>query len=309
MFLENLKTIGVQVVILYAIAAVGFVADKRRIYTQDVAKKTTDLLFNIVLPMAVISTFMKMERTPERIKGLFIALACAVVTHLLGIVLGALTFRKKDVMERGIYRYAIVFSNAAFLALPLAQTVVGDEGVFYCSVYVGVFNAFAFTFGVHVISGKKAKINAKSVLFNPGTVSIVIGVILFLLQIKLPGIIAKPMEMIGSLNSPLAMLVFGTFLANANLKKLFLKKEFYLVSLLRLVVIPLIMLLVYKFVGLAGNIAVSLVISASAPTATNTAMYAGRYENDSALASQLAAQSTVLSVVSMPVIVALAGMM
>ncbi|MCC8022440.1 MAG: AEC family transporter, partial [Clostridiales bacterium] len=269
-------------------------------------KNTTDLLFHIILPITVIRTFITMERTPQRVQGLLLTFICAGATHLLGIVLASLSFRRRSPMERGVYRYAMVFSNAAFLALPLAQSVIGDEGVFYCSVYVGVFNVFAFTYGIYEISGRQAKITPKKLVWNPGMISVLIGVPLFLLQPSLPQMILRPMELISGVNSPLAMIVFGTFFARADYKQVFVKKEIYYVSLLKLAVIPLAMLGVFRLFGVQGNMLAALVISSSAPTATNTAMYAGKYDNDTGLASSLAVQSSVFSIATMPLIVALA---
>lgn len=307
MFLENLKTIALQVLILYLIAGVGFAADKTGIFPQKDAKKVIDLLFNIILPIAIIHTFINMEYTAEHVKGLFVAFLCAAGTHLFGIIISCFTFRKrKSLLEKGIYHYATVLSNAAFLALPLAKSVIGEEGVFYCAVYVGVFNIIAFTYGIYEISGHKSKIDLKKIILNPGSISVIIGVPLFLLQLNLPYFISYPMELVGSINSPLAMIVFGTFLANSKFKNVFIKKEIYFVSFLRLILIPLCMLGIFRLCGVRGELLVAMTISSAAPTATNTAMYAAKYDNDTALGSELAAQSSVLSILTMPVIVALA---
>ena len=310
MFLENLKTIALQVSILYLIAGVGFFADKTGIFPQKSAKKVIDLLFNIILPIAIIHTFINMEYTTAHIKGLFIAFVCAAATHLFGILAATVFFRKKySKLEKGIYRYATVLSNAAFLALPLAQSVIGNEGVFYCAVYVGMFNIIAFTYGIHEISGHQAKVDLKKIILNPGSISVLIGVPLFLLQIKLPYIIDYPMQLVGGINSPLAMIVFGTFLANANYKNIIIKKELYLISFLRLVLIPLCMMGLFRLCGVHGDLLVAMTISSSAPTATNTAMYAAKYDNDAALGSEIAAQSSVLSIITMPIIVAIASIL
>ncbi len=306
LFLENLKTIAIQVLILYLIAGIGFVTDKTGVFRRHDAKKLIDLLFNVILPIAIIHTFITMEYSKEHIKGLFIAFACAVGTHVFGAVVAKCCFRKRDVMQRGVYTYAIIFSNAAFLALPLAKSVIGDEGIFYCSAYVAVFNVFAFTLGIHEISGKKAKINFKKLILNPGSMSVIIGLPLYLLQLNIPDFIMKPVELVGNCNSPLAMIVFGTFLANSDLKNLFAKKEIYFVSFLRLVAIPLCMLGIFYLCGVRGPLLTAMTISSSAPTATNTAMYAAKYDNDASLGSELAAQSSLISIITMPVIVALA---
>ena len=307
MFLENLKTIALNVGILYLIAGVGFIADKTKIFPKDSAKKVIDLLFNIILPIAIIHTFINMEYTAEHVKGLFVAFLCAAATHIFGIAVAGIAFGKRySTLERGIYRYATVLSNAAFLALPLAKSVIGDEGVFYCAVYVGMFNIIAFTYGIFEISGHKAKIDLKKIILNPGSISVIIGIPLFLLQPDVPYIIDYPMQLVGSINSPLAMIVFGTFLANSNFKHIIIRKELYFTSFLRLILIPLCMLGLFRLCGVTGDLLAAMTISASAPTATNTAMYAAKFDNDAALGSEIAAQSSILSIVTMPVIVALA---
>lgn len=306
MFLENLKTIALQVLILYLIAGVGFVTDKTGVFKQKDAKRLIDLLFNIILPIAIVHTFMTMEYSAEHVKGILIAFVCAFATHIFGMLISLLTFRKRSLKERGIYHYATILSNAAFLALPLAKSVIGSEGIFYCSVYVAVFNMVAFTIGIYEMSGHEAKLDLKKIVLNPGTISVLIGLPLFFLHLDIPYVIEYPMELVGSCNSPLAMIVFGTFLANSSFKNMFAKKEIYFVSFLRLLVIPLCMIGLFYICGVRGSLLVAMAISASAPTATNTAMYAAKYDNDTALGSELAAQSSVLSIATMPVVVALA---
>lgn len=165
MFLDNLKTIALQVFILYLMAGVGFVTDKIGLFKQSDGKRLIDLIFNVVLPIAIINTFIKMEYTLSHVKGLVVAFVCAIATHIFGALISLITFKKQNVNLRGIYHYATVFSNASFLALPLAQSVIGEEGIFYCSVYVAVFNIFAFTYGIYEISGRKAKIDLKKIDF------------------------------------------------------------------------------------------------------------------------------------------------
>ncbi|MBR4241896.1 MAG: AEC family transporter [Eubacterium sp.] len=264
-FISNLQTVFIQVVILYLIAAVGFAADKTKVFVQKDAKKLVDLLFNMILPIAVINSFLSMERTKEHIRLLFSAFFLALITHLIAIGISSLTFRKRDKKESGIYHYAITFSNAAFFALPLAQSVIGDEGVFYGSCYIAIFNVFAFTYGINQISGGKAEINAKKLIFNPGSISGIIGLPLFLLGVHLPDFLSDTMGRIAACNSPMAMIVFGTFLANCNFKNIFLKKEIYLVSFLRLILIPCLMLLIFKLLGASGNMLVALVIQLPLP--------------------------------------------
>ncbi len=289
------------------IAAIGFAADKTKIFTRSDGKRLVDLIFHMILPVNIIHTFLNMERTPEHIRGLGIAFALAVLTHLLGIGVSSISFRKRDKMIRGIYHYAITFSNAAFIALPLAEGVVGKEGVFYSACYVAVFNVFAFTYGIHEISGGKAKINIKNLILNPGSISVIIGLPLFLLGVRLPSVVDTAMSRVAACNAPMAMIIFGTFFANCNFKNIFVKKEIFYVSFARLLLIPCIMLLAFKLLAVPESMRVALTISSSAPVATNTAMYSAKYDNDTALPSEIVGQTSVLGIITMPVIVALSA--
>lgn len=307
MFFDNLKTIALQVFILYLMAGVGFATDKLGVFRRSDGKRLIDLIFNVILPITIIHTFINMEYSSAHVKGLLVAFACGFATHIFGAVLASFTFKKQPLKLRGLYHYATVFSNASFLALPLAQSVIGDEGIFYCSVYVAVFNICAFTYGIYEISGREAKLDFKKLILNPGSMSVIIGLPLFFLNLDIPYAIEYPMQMISSCNSPLAMIVFGTFFANADFKNLVAKKELYFVSALRLAVIPVCMLFLFRLAGVKGDLLTAMIISSAAPSATNTAMYAAKYDNDASLGSELAAQSSVISVLTMPVVVALAS--
>lgn len=306
MFLDNLKTIALQVFILYLMAGVGFVTDKVGLFKQSDGKRLIDLIFNVVLPIAIINTFIKMEYTPSHVKGLVVAFVCAIATHIFGALISLFTFKKQNVNLRGIYHYATVFSNASFLALPLAQSVIGEEGIFIAR-YTWRYLIYLHLLTVSMKYRAEKQNRLEKLIFNPGSISVIIGLPLFFLKFKAPYVIEYPLQMISNCNSPLAMIVFGTFLANSNFKNLIKKKELYFVSFLRLVFIPVCMLLLFKMFNVNGDLLVAMTISAAAPTATNTAMYAAKYDNDAALGSELAAQSSVLSVISMPVIVALAS--
>ena len=126
------------------------------------------------------------------------------------------------------------------------------------------------------------------------------------MQLHLPEIVSNAMGRIAACNSPMAMIVFGTFFANCNFKNIFVKKEIFFVSFLRLILIPLTMLAVFKLLKIDNNMMIALTISASAPIATNTAMYAAKYENDTALPSEIVGQTSILGIFTMPIIVALA---
>lgn len=304
MFLQNVLAAGQQVLILYLIVAVGFICDKTGIYTEKAARLTNNLLFHIVTPAIIIEAFTKVEFTPENFKNLMMSFLGGTVLHLAGILLSLGLFNKKPIDQKAVYKFAIVQGNVGYMVLPLAAAILGEEGVFFCSGVLIPFNICQFTYGMYLMKGK-GSFQAKSLILNPGVISVIIGMPLFLLNVKLPMVIGSPVSYIASLNTPLAMLMFGTYLSKTELKKTFFRKEAYVVALAKLFCVPLISIAVYRLVGMTGTLLTALTISASAPSANSTVMFSTKYNRDNGAASQTVAVVSFLSVITMPIMIAL----
>lgn len=306
MFLNNMATAAEQVLILYLMIAVGFIADKTGLYREKAARLTNDLLFYIVTPAIITQSFLSMELTRENVDALLVSAVCGFAMHGAAILLSLPFFRKGNREENAIYKYASVYGNVGYMALPMAQALLGAPGVFYCSACLIPFNVVCFTHGVAVMSGGK-RFNWKKLLFNPGTISVAIGLPLYLLEVRLPAVLAEPVAMIAGLNTPMAMIMFGTYLANTGLKTMFREKKIYLAAVLKLLVLPVLMLLLFRLFGVTGALLTACIISASAPTANNTVMFAAKYGRDTGLASKAVAVVTLLSILTMPVMIALSA--
>ena len=310
-FLNNVFTAFTQVVILFLIAMVGFICHKTGIYTEKASRLTTNLLFYIVAPAIIIRSFCGMTYNPDALKGLLLALAGGIFLHLVGIITIPFLFNKGDKKTACIFKYACVYGNVGYMALPLAQAVLGDEGVFYCSVILVPFNVLSFTHGVSIMQkgDGQSKFNIKKLLVNPGVIGVAIGLPLFLLQVKLPDVIYSPVSYIADLNTPLAMVMFGTYLASADWKTLFSDKRIFGSAIVKLILVPLITIGCLRLFGYGGTLIAACALSASAPTASNTVMFAAKYDKDTALASKVTAFVSVLSIVTMPVMIAIAQML
>ena len=305
MFLENLITAATNVGVLYIIVAVGYICDKAGIYTEETARKTVNFLLYFVASCTLINSFIKIEATPDTIVKFFTAFGVAVATHVIAILINMLTFRNKADEKNAVYKFASIYGNVAFMALPLAQAVLGDEGVLYCAGGAVVFNLFTFTHGVKLMGKEGTKLSAKKLLINPGVMAVVIGLPIFLSGIELPYMVTRPVEMLADLNTPVAMLVFGTYLSRTDLKTMLLDKKIYGVALMKLIVLPLICMGVYYAFGLSGTLLTAVIITASVPSANNTFMFASVYGRDTATASKTVALVSFLSILTMPVIIAI----
>ncbi len=312
MFLDNVLIAGEQVLILYVIVAIGFISDKVGFFTEKVAKSCTDLLFYVVTSAKIVESFYTLEYSPETAKKLFIALGCGLLLHLVSAGISTLVFNKCPKEKSCIFKYASAYGNCGYMALPLASAVLGDEGVFYCSAVIISFQMFTFTHGVYTInkgSETATKFEWKKLILNPGVLSVIVGLPIFLLSIDLPEIITEPVSYVASLNSPLAMLIFGTYIAHTNFRTIFKEWRILGVAAIKLLILPAIMLGALHLIGINGTLLVALIISASAPPATNTAIFAAKYDRDTALASQTVAAVSFMSILTMPVMIAAAQML
>lgn len=308
MFLHNVATAAQQVAILYIIVAVGFICDKTKLYTEKAARLTNDLLFQIVTPAVIIQSFTAMEFNTENLNHLLLSFLGGAIIHIVAIIISLPFFKHGEKDTLTIYKFGCVYGNVGYMVLPLAAAVLGDEGVFFCSGVLIPFNIFAFTHGISLMKKREngnSAFDIKSLIINPGVISVAIGLPLFILRIKLPEVLMQPVSHIANLNTPLAMIMFGTYLSQTDLKKMFVRKQAYLVAFLKLICVPFICMLVFKLIGMTGSLLTALTISASAPTANNTVMFSTKYGRDNEAASQTIAIVSFISIITMPVMIAL----
>lgn len=306
MFFSNMMTAAQQVLVLFLIVAVGFAADRLRVFTQSTARASNDLLFYIITPAVIVQSFMSMEFSKETASSFGIAFLCMTGTLIVGILL-AKPFFNKSGANSAVYKYAVSYGNMGYMALPLCQALLGTEGVFYCSAGVVAFNILCFTHGIWLMTKGEGttRFDFKKLIFNPGVISVLIGLPFFIFDLQVPSVLESAIGHVSALNTPVAMIFFGTYIANTQLKTMFKVKENYLVALLKLVVMPAIMLCIFKLVGITGTMITACVISASVPSANNTAMFAAKYGKDTGVASQVVSFDSALSVLTIPVMIAL----
>ena len=305
LFLSNVQIAAKQVGILYILVLVGFIADKTKLYTEKTAKACTDLLFYIVTPSVIINSFFEQEFTPESARNLLISIGCGFLIHIAAIVISYPFFIKGDRNQNAVYKFGSIYGNVGYMVLPLTNAILGSEGVFYCSGVVMAFNVMAFTHGILVMDTESKKFDYKKLILNPGVIGVAAGLPFYLLRINLPEIITQPVAFVDSMQTPLAMIIFGTYLANTDLLSVFKKKKIFVSAFIKLILLPFVMYFIYRIFGLGGTLLYAMMISSSAPSANNTVLFSAKYSKDTGLASQLVSVVSFLSIITMPLIIAL----
>lgn len=236
---ENFIIIAQQVLVLFILIAVGFICGKKKIITDFSARHMTDIVLYVVTPCVMISAFQR-EFSFELLSGLIICVTCSALIFAVSILICNLIFHDKDESRKAVIRFATIYSNCAFMSLPLQKAILGDDGWFYGSIFVAVFNIFVWTHGLVSMSGDKKQLSFKKLVLNPGLIGVLLAIILFITGFKLPYIISQPVEYLAVLNTPLPMLIIGFYLSQADFKKAFTDKGVYFSSAVRLIALPMI---------------------------------------------------------------------
>lgn len=303
---ESMAVTAEQTLILFALMGFGAAARFTGIFDASAVKRITDFVLMIVTPCLIISAFRR-EYDPGALAGAGWALALAVFTHAASIALARVAVRDRDERRRRALRFATVFSNAGFMGLPLEQAVLGAEGVFYGSIYVVVFQIMCWTYGIWEIGGAKG-MSLKTVV-NPGTIGVALGLPLFLFSMSPPPVVARPVEIVGDLNTPLSMLVMGFHLGGARFRSALSSLAAYAAMGVRHFAVPAATCAAAAALCAAGaagagrTVALAAVIPAAAPFGASVAMFSAKYGGDGEFASAAVAVSTIFSIFTLPLAV------
>ncbi len=298
------STVLTQVIILFILIFLGFTLTKTKVFTENGIKSMTDLVLYFMTPCVMIKSFAR-EFSLQLLKNLVLSIGLTFLVHLIFILISKLVLRSKNAQRQNILQFGVIFSNCGFMAIPLLQALLGDDGVFYGAGYIAAFQVVIWSYGVYLTGGKKF-ITAKKMFLNPGVIGFVLALAVFCLSIPLPKVIFEPISYMASLNTPLPMLIIGYHLAQSNVLDGLKDIKLLFGCVLRLFILPIIAYFVFWLFGLRGTLPLALSICSSAPTGALITMFAAKFESDTSLSVTMVSLTTLLSVASMPVVITLA---
>lgn len=302
--MELALTAAEKIFVMLIIALTGFAAYKKGVITEKGNKTLTAVLLNIVNPLMIINAY-QVEVDERLMRNFLISAALAVAGHLVGILLSIFMVRKGK-QDFEIERLSVVYSNCGFIGIPLINGIFGMEGVLYLTAYLTVFNICLWTHGVlQVIDKADAKTMLKN-LISPAIICCVLGLVLFVFKLSLPKPVGEAVEQVAAMNSPLAMIIAGATIAQADLKKAVAKFRVYYITAIRLLAVPLVCAVAFAPFGFEKIVVITSVIEAACPAAASATMFAINYDKNAVYASEIFAVTTILSVVSLPVVILLA---
>ena len=293
-----------QILSLFLIMACGFLAVKLRLLKATDSRVLSVLSIYLIVPCVIIKSF-QIELTEQVRDGFLLAVVVAVAAHicLLLVSFALRRFLHLDAVERA----SAIYSNAGNLIIPLVTALLGEEWVIYSSAFICVQQIFIWTHAQMILSGQKG-INWKKLLLNMNVISIVLGLSLMLLRVRLPEILLSSVSSVSATIGPVSMIMLGMLLANADLKAIVTDRRVYLVTALRLIAVPLLLLCLLRLSGLAGTVPQGhtiLYISFMAmmtPAATMVTQLSQLNDNRPAFASSVNVMTTLLCVITMPLL-------
>lgn len=290
-----------QILIMFFYMGIGFFLYKKQLVSKEGSKSMAHLLLYCILPSVIIKSFC-IPRTAENTRSFLVSVGLAVVLLALSILVSGVLFRNHPMDNFGCS-----FSNAGFMGFPLIIAFLGSGAVFYAAAFVALLNVAQWTYGQWILTRDKKMISFSAIFKNPILIAFALGLLIFFTGLPLPGIVTDTMGSLAALNAPIAMIILGVYLAQADLKATFCMPRLYVVSVVRLIIIPTLSLLCLLVAPQEWHtLCLAILLSASAPIGSNVAVYAQKLNLDYTYAVQTVCISTLLSIVSLPLIISLA---
>lgn len=296
-----------QIAELFLMILMGYIVVKAGLLKGDDSKVISKIVLYLIIPCVIINAF-QVDYTSEKVKELLLVFAASVLLQV--VLLAAVWAVGKILHLNEVETTSIYYSNSGNLIVPIVTFILGKEWVLYGCVFMSVQLVFIWTHGKNVLS-REGKMDWRKIVFNVNMISVFAGVVLFFTKIRLPEILNQTLSSVGSMIGPASMIVTGMLIAEMSLKKIFTNGRVYFISFLRLIVVPVISLILLKISGLVSGhpdgkkLLLIVFLAVITPSASTVTQMCQVYGNDSKYASAINVMTTLLSIITMPLMVLL----
>lgn len=296
-----------QIAQFFIMVIMGYTLVKLKIVKSEDSKVLSMVCLYLIMPCVIINSFL-IEFTPEKLKGLGLAVGVAIIIHFVAWIF--IKILGKVLNFNPVEKASVMYSNAANMVIPVVMSVLGDEWVLYSSAFVSVQLVLLWTHCKSMLSNEKG-FELKKIYTNINLIAIFIGILLFITKIHIPSVLQGTLKSVGGTVAPISMIITGMIMAGAELKKVFSNGRIYLVLFFRMIFFPFIVFMIIYFTGITkviDNGAMILLVTFIAtitPTASSITQMAQVYGNNEQYAGAINIMTTIVSIVTMPIMVAL----
>lgn len=293
-----------QLALMFLLVCIGYILYKKGMLGNDTTKQLSNLLLYVVNPFLSIVSFIQ-PYNADKLIGFGVTFIYSIISIFVGLGVGRLIFGKQKRLEQ----YACGFSNGGFIGIPLVQGLLGNEYIFDLSAFLMAYSLVAWSYGLYLITGKN-DFTLKKFITNPAIIAIFVGLLIFIVQIPVPGVIKDTLTMVGNVNTPLGMIILGTYIANDKIMTIFTSKAAYVVSFLKLLIVPVIMIIFMKFAYVPyEEIKMVILIVSCAPCGVTLAMFSQLAGGDYNYGARITSLSTILCPLTILLMTSLAAML
>lgn len=297
-----------QMVQLFLVIGLGYFLFKVKILDVELNKRLTTLLLTVTTPALIISSVLSTTEYLPFTDILFVFLV-GILVYIVLPILGWILVKimRIPLPQQGLYIFMTVFSNIGFMGFPVMKAIFGNDAVFYTAIFNMLFNLLVFSVGTGIMgygTGRKMNFNPKDLL-SPGVIASLVALVIYMAKIQFPNVISSTITMIGDITTPIAMLIIGSTLANIPLKEVFSELRIYPYTFIKQVIIPVLAYPVLRLFIQDPLILGVTLIMISMPVANSAVLFATEYDGDVSLAAKAVFMTTLLSIVTIPLIVSL----
>lgn len=295
-----------KISVMFVMALIGMICYRLGLINGHTNEKLSDILLLLVSPLLIFTSYQQ-EFDPAKLNGLLTAFFMAAVSHGAAIAIASLLI-KRGKTDWEVERISSIYSNCGFMGIPLVSALYGAEGVFYVTAYITVFNLLVWTHGVILMTGKQSLKSFLTALKSPCIIAVALGLFCYLVRIRVPVVVLEPLTAIAGMNTPLAMLIAGVSIAGSDIRAMLMKTRLYYICALRLLIIPAVVLVILKAFRFDDMVTTVVILATACPTATTGTLFALKFHRNSRYASELFGMATAASIVTIPFIMLLCGM-
>ncbi len=297
-----------QMVIMFILIMIGYVIRKTELVDHSGSKTLSSMLLLLVNPILIVNSFVTVEYNAAKVHGFLLTILFAFLTHFAAIIAAHFMLPGKD-PDTMVERFSAVYSNCGFMGIPLINSILGAEGVFYVTAYIVVFSILSWTHGLIILTGDSSPKQLSRGLRSPVMCAVMIGLVCYFLRIQFPVPVEKALTYVANMNTPMGMFVAGAALAEAHPLLALKKKRVYMVSAVKLFVMPILAIALLLVFRPPETVYYTVVVAAASPAATTCTMMAMRYGRNYHYASELFVVTTLMSMLSIPAVIALAELL
>lgn len=295
-----------QIVIMFIILLIGLGCSLKGLITKEGNKQLSKVALYIVNPLLIFMSYQS-EYSARLLKGLLWSFLLSGISFGVMIALSTLIISKKR-PEHSLERFSAVYSNCGFIGIPLIRGIYGDEGVLYLTAYITLFNILVWTHGYMTMKESRDFKSFIKAATSPSVIAVFVGLIFYLMQIRLPEILHTSLQYVSDMNTPLAMLIAGSAAAQTNVLKALKNKGLYMVCAYKLFLLPIVAFALVQFLPAPHMVKMVVLIASACPVATTGTMFAIQFDKNPERCSEFFAVSTLLSGLTLPLVTMLGEM-